>query len=198
MAPATTPKSAKVLVTGASGYIASHVVKLLQEAGHQVRGTVRSVKNTDKVKHLYNLCPSAAHKLELVEADLMDAESWSPAVKDMTYVIHVASPVPFTHPKNEDELIKPAVEGTLNVLRACAKVPSVKRVVLTSSCAAVGSDNRGPDAPLLCEKDWTDIAKADAYGKSKILAERAAWDFVEKLAGAEKFELAVINPPLLQ
>nr|KAG5693543.1 hypothetical protein BaRGS_019869 [Batillaria attramentaria] len=91
--------SAKVLVTGASGYIASHVVKLLQEAGHQVRGTVRSVKNTDKVKHLYNLCPNAAHKLELVEADLMDAESWP-------------HPFPLAQPKHEDDLIKPAVEGT--------------------------------------------------------------------------------------
>ncbi|KAK7466785.1 hypothetical protein BaRGS_00037101 [Batillaria attramentaria] len=186
---------AKVLVTGASGYIASHVVKQLQEAGHQVRGTVRSVKNTDKVKHLYNLCPNAAHKLELVEADLMNAESWSPAVEGMTYVIHVASPFPLAQPKNEDELIKPAVEGTLNVLRACAKVPSIKRVVVTSSCAAMifATHTRAP----LSEKDWTDPTKVDAYTKSKTLAECAAWDFVEKLTGDEKFELAVINPSLV-
>ncbi|KAK7479000.1 hypothetical protein BaRGS_00029761, partial [Batillaria attramentaria] len=170
----------KVLVTGASGYIASHVVKLLQEAGHQVRGTVRSVKNTDKVKHLYNLCPNAAHKLELVEADLMDAESWPQAVNGMTYVIHVASPFPLAQPKHEDDLIKPAVEGTLSVLRACAKLPSIKRVVLTSSQAAMGYEPRQPNSPPLGEKDWTDVSKVDPYAKRP-----------------EKFELTVINPSLV-
>ncbi|KAK7478999.1 hypothetical protein BaRGS_00029760, partial [Batillaria attramentaria] len=188
---------AKVLVTGASGYIASHVVKQLQEAGHQVRGTVRSVKNTDKVKHLYNLCPYAAHKLELVEADLMDAESWQPAVQGMTYVIHVASPFPMTQPKNEDELIIPARDGTLNVLRACAKVPTIKRIVLTSSCASVGWEPRGENEPPRTEADWTDVDKVDAYSKSKTLAERAAWEFVRGLSGEERFELAVINPSLV-
>lgn len=189
--------SGKVLVTGASGYIASHVVQQLQEAGHQVRGTVRSLKNLDKVKHLYDLCPNAAHKLELVEADLVDAECWPKAVEGMTYVMHMASPFPIVQPKNEDALIKPAVEGTVNVLRACAKVPGIKRVVLTSSCAAVGWEVRKPEQQTRTEEDWSDTKKIDLYSKSKTLAERAAWDFVKDLPDDEKFELAVINPSLV-
>lgn len=189
--------SAQVLVTGASGYVAGHVVQQLQEAGYKVRGTVRSLKNTDKVKHLYHLCPDAAHKLELVEADLTNPESWPPAVGGVTYVIHVASPFPITQPKREEDLIVPAVEGTLSVLRACAKTSSVKRVVMTSSCAAVGWEVRHQDSQTRTEEDWSDTTRIDTYSKSKTLAEKAAWDFVHDLPDDEKFELVVINPSLV-
>ena len=121
-------ESALVLVSGASGFVACHVVQQLQQAGYRVRGTVRSLKNEAKCQPLRELCPDAAHPIELVEADLLDAESWPKAVEGCTYVIHTASPFPAANPKHEDELIKPAVEGTLNVLRAAKDVSSVKRV----------------------------------------------------------------------
>ena len=183
-----------VLVTGASGYIATHVVKLLQEQGYRVRATVRTLKNEAKVKPLRELCPGAKHPIELVEADLTNEESWIPAVKDCKYVLHIASPFPAENPANEDEIIKPAVNGTIAVLKACGE--SVKRVVLTSSTAAVNNGYDAREKPWT-EEDWTDPEKATekgAYIKSKGLAEKAAWDYVKGLPEERKFELAVVNP----
>ncbi|GFO48078.1 dihydroflavonol 4-reductase [Plakobranchus ocellatus] len=130
-----------VLVSGATGFLGAWVCKKLQEKGYRVRGTVRSLKNTDKVNFLYNLCTDPKYPVELVEADLLDVESWPRAVKDCKYVMHTASPFFVTKPKSEDELIKPAVEGTLNVLRAVADSGTVKKVVVTSSFAAVIGKN---------------------------------------------------------
>ncbi|XP_071086097.1 uncharacterized protein [Haliotis cracherodii] len=183
-----------VVVTGASGYIATHVVKQLQEGGYRVRGTVRSLQDENKVKHLQDLCPDAAHKLELVEADLTKPESWEAAVKDAEFVIHVASPFPAQSPKDENEVIQPAVDGTQSVLKACVSTKTVKRVVLTSSCAAI-SWGPSANADKVCtEEDWSDLEKLDAYAKSKTLAEKAAWDFVKELPDSDKIELAVVNP----
>ncbi|RUS89995.1 hypothetical protein EGW08_002262 [Elysia chlorotica] len=183
-----------VLVTGASGFLATHVVKLLQEKGYRVRGTVRSLKNTEKNKHLHNLCPNSKHRLELVEADLNDDDSWPSAVEGCEFIHHVASPFPLDEPKDEAKVIEPAVKGTLGVLKAAAKSGAVKRVVITSSCIAIGyvGGNKVPKT----EDDWTDLKdpSSTAYPKSKHLAEKAAWDFVAKLPANEKFELAVINP----
>ncbi|KAK3751075.1 hypothetical protein RRG08_019284 [Elysia crispata] len=183
-----------VLVTGASGYIGACVVKTLLEAGHKVRGTVRSLKDPAKVQPLYDLCPDAKHKLELVEADLTDENSWVEAVRGCTYVQHVASPFPSGTPKTEEEVIRPAVEGTLGVLRAATQVGGVKRIVLTSSCISISlcGGNKKP----FTEKDWTDLSHkyATAYAKSKHLAEKAAWDYLKELPHGEKFELAVVNP----
>lgn len=100
-----------VLVTGASGYIASHLVKQLLEAGYRVRGTVRKLSDEKKVSHLRNLVPDAKHPLELVEADLLNDQSWFAAVQGCTCVHHTASPFPSTIPDDENELIKPAVNG---------------------------------------------------------------------------------------
>jgi len=185
-----------VLVTGASGYIASHLTKQLLEQEFRVRGTVRSLKDEKKVAPLRNLMPSSKYPLELVEADLMNPESWLNAVKGCTYVMHVASPFPSKLPDNENELIEPAVNGTLSVLKACVQDQSqVKRVVLTSSCAAIFGDTY-IDGYCYTEKDWPEVEHLKAYTKSKCLAERAAWKFVEerKQKGLPCFELAVINP----
>ena len=181
-----------VLVTGATGYIATHIVQQLLQAGYRVRGTVRSLKNEEKVKPLYELCPEENDKLELVECDLLDENCWDAAVKDCTYVLHTASPLPLSHPKDEDEVIKPAVDGTMFVLRASQKAGTVKRLVLTSSAAAMEYfDN--PEGRLVTEQDWSDLKyhKMDSYIKSKTQAEKAAWDFIKENG---KMEMATINP----
>lgn len=188
--------SERVLVTGASGYSAAHVVKLLQEKGYQVRGTVRRLQDEKKVAHLYSLCSGARHPLELVEADLTVDDSWLPAVKDMDYVIHMAGPFPSVEPEDEAEVLNPTVQGTLSVLHACAQTRTVKRVVLTSSVFAVNECTKSSDVAFT-EDHWTDVAKAGVVAKSKTLAEQAAWDFVRKLPEDKKFELVVINPALV-
>ncbi|GIY35260.1 cinnamoyl-CoA reductase 1 [Caerostris darwini] len=192
-------ETATVLVTGASGYVAAHIVKLLLEEGYKVRGTVRDAKNEEKVKPLKELCPDATYPLELVEADLLKEETWKEAVKDCSYVIHTASPFPSAPPANADDVIKPALDGTKNVLQACADSGSVKRVVVTSSIVAIHGEMVMEEGKEYTEGDWTNTESSslDAYSKSKTLAERAAWDFVKELPEDKKFELAVINPGLV-
>ena len=185
----------QVLVTGASGYIATHIVQQLLLGGKvKVRGTVRSLKNESKTAPLMKLVPDAKYPLELVEADLLNEESWIQAVNGCDYVYHTASPLPFDVPRDENEIIKPAVEGTLNVLKACTAAGSVKRVVLTSSATAVSGGFSIPREKPYNEEDWADEAICTAYEKSKVRAERAAWDFVKELDANKKFELATITP----
>jgi nucleoside-diphosphate-sugar epimerase len=161
-----------VLVTGASGFIAAHIIKLLQEEGYRVRGTVRSVKDEKKIAHLKKLVKNSKYPLELVEADLNNENSWLGAVKDCTYVLHTASPVPNYVPRDENEVIKPAVNGTLFVLRACVQENTkVKRVVLTSSVSAIAGDEC-TTGKVYSEKDFASLEKSQAYTKSKILAEK--------------------------
>ena len=193
---AACPDAPLVLITGVSGFIASHIAhQLLTKGTVRVRGTVRSLENEAKVQALRDLVPGATFPPELIEAQLQNPESWNKAVKGCSFVYHVASPVPLEMPADENVVIKPAVEGTMNVLRACAECLSVKRVVLTSSTAAVRSDEATYDDDyVLSEKDWNNSELANAYSKSKYLAEKAAWDFVETLEGENKFELAVVNP----
>lgn len=191
-----------VLVTGISGFIASWVAHGALKLGYRVRGTVRSLKNEDKVKHLRDLCPGSTYKVELVEADLMNEESWVGAVEGCDYILHVASPFVIDEPKDPNDLILPAINGTLNVLKAASNmVKPPKRVVVTSSSAAVMSGTN-PDGKVYTDEDWTVIDSKEypvsAYTKSKYLAERAAWDFVEKLPTEKKFELCTINPTLVQ
>jgi len=188
-----------ILVTGASGYIATHVVQQLQQLGHQVRGTVRSLENEVKVQPLRNLCPDAKYPLELVEADLLDEESLERAVDGCEYVIHTASPFPANNPLTIDELVVPAVNGTLGVLKACRN-HGVKRVVLTSSTVAIhGPMLQLEDGKTYTEEDWPKPMDnvSQAYAISKTKAEKAAWDFVASLPEKERFELAVINPCLV-
>lgn len=187
-----------VLVTGISGYIGSWVAFLALKLGYRVRGTVRSLANEKKVKHLRNLCEGAKHELELVEADLVSEKGWDEAVKDVTFILHVASPFPLRNPETKEEVVGPAVDGTLRVLRAASRlVIPPKRVIVTSSAAAVypGHDHRGK---VFTDDTWAimDDPKytVNYYIESKYLAERAAWDFVNNLPAEKKFELATINP----
>ena len=131
-------ESPLVLVTGASGFIASWVAFAALKQGYRVRGTVRSLKDNMKVGYLEQLCPDSKYKIELCETDLNKPDGWDAAVKGATFIFHVASPFPINEPRDKNELIKPAVEGTLHVLRAASRLEiPPKRVIITSSTASI-------------------------------------------------------------
>ena len=180
------------LVTGGSGFIGCHCILQLLAAGYQVRTTVRNLKReTDVRAMLKEGGAEPGDRLSFFVADLENDAGWSAAVAGCEYVLHVASPLPARLPKHEDELILPAREGTLRVLRA-ARDAGVKRVVLTSSFGAIGYGHEQQKAPF-DETNWTTLNSDVApYMKSKTLAERAAWDFIAKEGG--NLELSVINP----
>jgi nucleoside-diphosphate-sugar epimerase len=186
--------STTVLVTGASGFLAMHCIIQLLEQGYRVRGTLRSLAREAELRASLAKLVDAGDRLELVEADLLKDAGWEQAVRGCTYVLHVASPFPLREPKSEDELIRPAVEGTLRVLRAAAQ-GGVRRVVQTSSVAAIAYGH-APEKHRFDENDWSNVESPTigAYAKSKTLAERAAWDFIKGQGTASSLELAVINP----
>ncbi len=182
-----------VLVSGVSGFLGMHCVLQLLDAGYRVRGTVRSLEREDSLRQTLAPYTDKLDNLELVAANLLHDEGWDAAAAGCDYVLHTASPFPQNKPKHEDDLIIPAREGTLRVLRAAA-ANGVQRVVLTSSVVAIMSGY--PDKKRhFNENDWSkldgDIAP---YPKSKTLAEQAAWDFIENLPDGQTLELAVINP----
>ncbi len=182
-----------VLVTGGSGFIGSHCILQLLAAGYQVRTTVRSLKREGDVRAMLKQGGAEpGDRLSFAAADLEQDAGWAEAVAGCTYVLHVASPLPPKLPQHEDELIVPAREGTLRVLRA-ARDAGVKRVVLTSSFGAIGYGHKPRETPFN-ETDWTDLNGEDltSYMKSKTLAERAAWDFITREGG--NMELSVVNP----
>ena len=182
-----------ILVTGGSGFIGSHIILQLLAAGHRVRTTVRNLKRESDVRAMLKVGGAeSGASLSFFAADLEADAGWADAVAGCEYVLHVASPLPPHIPKNEDELIVPAREGALRVLRA-SRDAAVKRVVLTSSFAAIGYGHKERKAPFN-ETDWTDPNGSDAmpYVKSKTLAERAAWDFIAKEGG--NLELSTVNP----
>jgi nucleoside-diphosphate-sugar epimerase len=185
-------KLSTVLVTGGSGFVGSHCIVQLLAAGHQVRTTVRDLKREGEVRAMLQEGGAVpGERLSFIAANLGNDKGWPKAIAGCEYVLHVASPLPMNIPKNEDELIVPAREGALRVLRA-SREAGVKRVVLTSSFAAIGYAQK-PQAAPFDETNWTD-PNGDVlpYVKSKTMAERAAWDFVAT-AGAS-LELAVVNP----
>jgi dihydroflavonol-4-reductase len=184
-----------VLVTGGSGFIGSHCILQLLAAGHTVRTTVRSLEREAGVRAMLKAGGAEpADRVSFVAADLGSDAGWAQAVRGCDHVLHVASPFPSGVPKHDDDLVVPAREGTLRVLRA-AREARVKRVVLTSSFAAIGY-GRPPRSQPFDETSWTDLTgRVSAYVKSKTLAERAAWDFIGGSNGG--LELAVVNPVLV-
>ena len=185
---------ALVTVTGSSGFIASHVVRELLADGWRVRGTVRSLAKEKDWAHLRAL-PGANDRLELVEAELLADGAFDAAVRGAAYVLHLASPYVLDAKDPQKDLVDPARKGTTNVLSACAKEPSVKRVVLTSSMAAITDEPEGDH--VLTEDDWNTKSSLsrNPYYFSKTMAERAAWDFVAEKKPA--FDLVVVNPFLV-
>jgi nucleoside-diphosphate-sugar epimerase len=185
-----------VLVTGGSGFIGSHCIAQLLAAGHQVRTTVRKLDREADVRAMLKQAGAEpGEHLSFIAADLTAEPGWREAAAGCDYVLHVASPLPPHVPKHEDELIVPARDGTLRVLRA-ARDTGVKRVVLTSSFAAIGHGQKPRQLPF-DETNWTDVNGRDVlpYAKSKTLAERAAWDFIASEGGAP--ELSVVNPVMV-
>ncbi|KAJ7033273.1 D-lactaldehyde dehydrogenase [Mycena alexandri] len=197
--------SGKVLVSGANGYVAVWVVRTLLEEGYSVRGAVRSV---DKGKHLAELFTSYGDKFELVVVpDITQDGAFDEAVKGVDAIEHTASPFHF-QADEPAELIEPALKGTVGILESAQQYgTSVKRVVVTSSCAAVLNVSTTPQ--LLSELDWNNQAvqeveekgraasAASKYRTSKVLAERAAWDFVKKHKDEIGWDVSVMNPPLV-
>jgi nucleoside-diphosphate-sugar epimerase len=181
-----------VLVTGGSGFVGTHCILQLLTAGHQVRTTVRDLKREADVLAMLKVGGAEpGNRLSFFAADLEQDTGWDAATAGCDYVLHVASPFPMTVPRHEDDLIIPAREGALRVLRA-ARNAAVKRVVLTSSFAAIGY---GLQQQPVCfdETSWTDLeGKVAPYPKSKTLAERAAWEFISREGGP--LELSVVNP----
>lgn len=201
-----TTSSKKLLITGGSGFISIETIKQALEARHQVRTTIRSQSKQKIIIDALTSRSIDVSNLSFIQTDLLKDENWSQACKDIEIVLHIASPFPSSSPKNQDELIKPAVEGTLRVLKA-AKEQKVKKVVVTSSIAAICFGNEWKNK-VFTEEDWSDLngGEGTAYLKSKTLAEKAVWEFygnqtVESGDGNGdangedyKMEIAVVNP----
>ena len=186
-----------VLLTGASGYIAKHIALRLLEAGYNVRGTVRDLSRgaevTDAIRPHLKDDSNLESRLAFVALDLTADTGWTEAMDGVDVLMHTASPFPLDQPKNEDDLIRPAVDGAMRALRA-AHAAGVKRVILTSSTAAISGSALPAGDISFDETNWTDPTDPDAgaYVRSKTLAEQAAWNFVSK--DAPDMHLTTINP----
>ena len=186
-----------VMVTGGTGYMASWIIKMMLEEGINVNTTVRDPSNVEKIGHLTALAKTSAGKLNLFKADLLDFGSFDEPMQGCQLVMHTASPFFITKIKNpEEELLRPAKEGTRNVLEAVKRTPTVKRVVLTSSLAAIYGDNvdiKLAPGGVFTEKEWnvTSSAKHQPYAYSKTIAEKEAWAIAK---GQDQWDLLTINP----
>jgi nucleoside-diphosphate-sugar epimerase len=184
-----------VLVTGGSGAIARWCIADLLGRGYAVRTTVRDLAREPEVRASIAAHTDPGDRLTFAVADLTSDAGWTEAVQGATFVLHVASPFPTQEPKDENELIAPARDGTLRVLRASVTA-GVERVVLTSSVAAIGYTGVPPGG-MYTEEQWSDPTSKEtpAYPRSKTIAERAAWEFIQTSGGATT--LAVVNPGLV-
>ena len=182
----------KVLVTGASGYIALHCIKELLVNGYKVKGSLRNLDREVEVRNSLRTVINNKN-IEFCKLNLLNDEGWEDAAADCDYLIHIASPCCIEEPKNEKDLIEPALEGTLRALKA-AQNSKVNKLILTSSMGAIAY---GHNKKICCPSDWTDTSKdIGAYIKSKTLAEKAAWDFVNKQSDVS-FTMTSINPGMV-
>ena len=181
----------KVLVTGSTGFIGLHCIHQLIEKGYSVNGTLRSKSREEEVRSSLKKANLSDANLSLYECDLMSDDGWEKAIDGCDYVLHIASPFINGLPDHEDDLIKPALTGTQRILKLSAKNPQIKKIIITSSFAAVGDTFNGQT--VFNESDWSDPNnnKISAYNKSKTLAEKSAWDFMKS---NPSFKLTVINP----
>ena len=184
--------SKTILLTGVSGYIGLHCAKILLENGYNVVGSVRTENKANEVKSTLKSASVSIKNLSFAHLDLNSDNGWDSALSNCDFVMHMASPFTVENPKNEMDMLGPAVDGTLRVLKA-AKKNGVKRVVLTSSTVAImGGKKTGTITP----EEWTDLNSKNisTYFKSKTLAEQAAWDFINNQSGDPTLELVSINP----
>ena len=185
-----------ILVTGGSGWIAGYCIAQLLNDGWRVRATLRKLARTDEVRATIGKIGADVGGVEFVQAELLSDASWNEAAAGADYVLHTASPVPAIDPKDDDELVRPARDGTLRVLKA-ARDAGVKRVVMTSSISAIFY-GRGPREKPFTEADWTDETNrvdSSPYDRSKTIAERAAWAWLKAEGGT--LELTTVNPVLV-
>ena len=190
-----------VLITGASGYIGKHITLQVLNQGYEVRASVRNLAKSAEVRdavrpHLID-SSNLDSRLTFVELDLEKDYGWDAALQGIDVLMHTASPFPLASPKDENELIRPAVDGTLRALKA-AKSSGVKRVILTSSMAAIYGRELSTGVSEYDETMWTDVTHPvgrGAYTKSKTLAEKAAWDYIK--SDAPEIALTTINPVLV-
>lgn len=188
----TTLASIKILVTGANGFIGLHTALHLLQCGYSVRGTIRTEVIEKNAREALSKQCNTSH-LEFARTDLLKDDGWMEAVHGCDFVIHIASPYPAEDPKDENELIIPAVEGTLRVIRA-AQAEGIKRFVMLSTYGAIFDGHEGENRTF-DETDWSDLGKPRLiYHKSKTLAERAAWDFIHSTENKSKMEMVVVNP----
>ena len=184
----------KVLVTGASGFIGLHCIAQLLQAGYQVRGSLRSRARESEIRNALSKVVNTENRLEICELDLLKDDGWDEAVSGCDYVMHVASPLLDREPKDQDQIIRPAHEGLMRAIKSSVR-NKVKRFVMTSSFSAIGY---GHVKDVFDESHWTDTTqKIGAYNKSKAIAEKAMWDYLDSLKDEEKIEAVAINPTLV-
>jgi dihydroflavonol-4-reductase len=184
----------KVLVTGASGFIGLHCIAQLLQAGYQVKGSLRSRTRESEIRNALSKVVNTENRLEICELDLLKDDGWDEAVSGCDYVMHVASPLLDREPKDQNEIIRPAHEGLMRAIKSSVR-NKVKRFVMTSSFSAIGY---GHVKDVFDESHWTDTTqKIGAYNKSKAIAEKAMWDYLDSLKDEEKIEAVAINPTLV-